>query len=162
MRYLNALTGRSIYLDALIIFSATYFPFVFAFLHWLYFWRCRKMWPWFLNAMVAIIGYTLQGATSLFYFRIRPFGVLSGINNLLGKSIGDASFPSSHTVVAFVLAFSVFWINRIYGVAFLAGAFLISISRIVAGVHYPTDILAGIIFAFLLSLVVRQEAKKKK
>ena len=162
MRYLNALTGQNIYFDAAIIFFATYFPFVFAFLHWLYFWRCRKVWPWFLSATVAVIGYALQGTISLFYFRIRPFGVLDGVNNLLGKSIKDASFPSSHTVVAFALAFGIFWINKKYGAAFLAGAFLIALSRVVAGVHYPTDILAGIIFAFLLSLVVRQEAKKKK
>lgn len=88
-----------------------------------------------------------------FFQRIRPCHILPDINLLIGCS--DAySFPSIHAVNNFAAAtlFSYFYPRMKY---FLyAGAFIISVSRIFVGVHYPFDVIGGavigILFGFLM------------
>lgn len=55
----------------------------------------------------------------------------------------DASFPSDHATAAFAIAFGVLFVARRAGWLFLAWAALIAVSRVLAGMHYPTDVLAG-------------------
>jgi len=161
LKFLNGLAGKNIYLDAVFIFLAVYFIFILAVLHGLFFWRKRRMglWSWSLIATAA--AYLTKPLIGLLRFRFRPF-VMDGINRLIDKTSTETSFPSGHTLIAFALAFSIFWVNKKIGALFLAGAFLVAVSRIIVGVHYPSDILAGILIAFLLSLVIRQEVKKRK
>jgi len=55
-----------------------------------------------------------------------------------------SSFPSDHAVVFFCLAATVWLVSKRLGVfAFLYVLVVISLPRIYAGVHYPTDIIAG-------------------
>ena len=60
---------------------------------------------------------------------------------------GDYSFPSGHTLVSFEGAFSVFRENRKWGMGAMALAALIAFSRLYLFVHFPTDILGGIVVA---------------
>jgi undecaprenyl-diphosphatase len=55
----------------------------------------------------------------------------------------DASFPSDHATAAFAIAFGVLFVVRRTGWLFVAWAALIAASRVLAGMHYPTDVLAG-------------------
>ncbi len=55
----------------------------------------------------------------------------------------DYSFPSLHTTFAFFLAMLVFSLRPRLGIAYFAGATIIGLFRVVAGVHWPLDILAG-------------------
>ncbi len=59
------------------------------------------------------------------------------------------SFPSDHTIGAFVVAEAVmlFSLPLWFGILVLCMACTIGGSRIYAGVHYPRDILGGIFFA---------------
>ena len=63
-------------------------------------------------------------------------------NQLLYHSAGNA-FPSGHATVAFAIATAVFLWNRTWGSVLYAAALVVGISRIIGGVHWPTDILAG-------------------
>jgi undecaprenyl-diphosphatase len=80
---------------------------------------------------------------TLFWQRPRPFtdhplGVLPLIT-----SAHDASFPSDHASLSFAIAFGILFVAGRSGWLFVAWAALIACSRVLAGVHYPTDVLAG-------------------
>lgn len=70
------------------------------------------------------------------------------------------SFPSSHMAVFTALAVCMFLIDRRAGIFFSIIAILIGISRIVIGVHYPIDILGGLIVGLVISLIFTEIFKK--
>ena len=70
------------------------------------------------------------------------------------------SFPSGHTVSAMAVAFTVFSQHKKFGVVTLILAFLMGLSRLYVGVHFPTDVYGGIIVAFLISISVVLAEKK--
>jgi undecaprenyl-diphosphatase len=71
-------------------------------------------------------------------FTDHPLGVIPLIT-----SGHDASFPSDHATVSFAIAFGILFVAGRAGWLFVAWAALIAASRVLAGVHYPTDVLAG-------------------
>ena len=92
--------------------------------------------------------------------RIRPYDLNEGMKEmLLIEALSDKSFPSGHTLACFEGATSVFLYHRKWGLAALALAFTVMLSRLFLLVHYPTDLLAGALlgslFAFLASLLVK-------
>ena len=63
------------------------------------------------------------------------------------------SFPSRHTSSAFVIAISYFYINYIYiGLFMLAVACIVGLSRIIAGVHFPRDIIAAALISIIWAI----------
>lgn len=67
----------------------------------------------------------------------------------------DYSFPSGHTMSSFAAAAGIYIWNRKWGIAALAGAFIIAASRMYFYVHYPTDILAGALIGISLAMLSR-------
>lgn len=87
------------------------------------------------------------------FSRNRPYWIIENLNTY-GIDLRDYSFPSGHTTASFCIAV-IFFLNYInIGIGFLILAFLIAISRIYLAVHYPTDVLAGIIIGTITSLIV--------
>ncbi|MCX7140691.1 MAG: phosphatase PAP2 family protein [Proteobacteria bacterium] len=74
--------------------------------------------------------------------RPRPYKVLGGIRP--GMAPLDAySFPSGHTLHA--VAFTLVAVSNVPAIAWILVPFtaLVAISRVVLGLHYPSDVLAG-------------------
>lgn len=91
--------------------------------------------------------------------RKRPFLVEKGVSAFL--EVGGYSFPSGHSAITFLLAtiFSDFYERGKY-LFILAG--VVALSRIILGVHYPSDVLAGGLLGFIIGkLVLRYERKLK-
>ncbi len=83
--------------------------------------------------------------------RMRPFDLKEGIDLLISKPT-DFSFPSGHTSASFASAVAVFMYNKKYGSMALVLAFLIAFSRLYLYVHFPTDVLGGIIIGSLCGI----------
>ena len=64
---------------------------------------------------------------------------------LLIKSPSGFSFPSGHTFDAFASSFTIFLNHKKEGIAAMVVASLIAFSRMYVFVHFPTDILGGMI-----------------
>ncbi|NMW85054.1 phosphatase PAP2 family protein [Peptoniphilus sp. AGMB00490] len=79
--------------------------------------------------------------------RPRPFTV-SDVNLLIKEPLGF-SFPSGHTGSSFAAAYVIYFYNKKKGVLALILAALIAFSRMYLFVHYPTDIIAGIILGLI-------------
>ncbi|MSQ05629.1 MAG: phosphatase PAP2 family protein [Dehalococcoidia bacterium] len=76
-----------------------------------------------------------------FYFRERPF-VHQAVTNLLYQPT-DSSFPANPAAVSLALAIGVWRAHRRSGLALLTLAFLWVLTRVMNGVYYPSDVLAG-------------------
>lgn len=84
--------------------------------------------------------------------RVRPFNINTDVQ-LLIKAPTDYSFPSGHTQSSFAVATAVFMKKRSWGTAALALASVIGFSRLYLYVHYPTDVIAGVIFGVGFALI---------
>jgi undecaprenyl-diphosphatase len=85
--------------------------------------------------------------------RARPFTRIPGMRNLV-KPPADFSFPSGHTTAAFLTAVQLGHVYPILLIPCLAAAGAIGLSRIYNGVHYPSDVLAGMILGISSAEIV--------
>lgn len=86
--------------------------------------------------------------------RIRPFDANPLIDGLLINAPKDFSFPSGHTMVSFSCACIILlYMNRKIGVAALILSSAIAFSRLYLYVHYPSDVLMGMIIGIFLSYI---------
>lgn len=75
----------------------------------------------------------------------RPF-MVEHVQPLILHAAGN-SFPSSHTLLAMAVASIVFVYNKKLGVFSAVLALLVGVSRVIAKLHYPQDILGSIAIA---------------
>ena len=81
--------------------------------------------------------------------RIRPYDFFNDLTVIIERQ-KDFSFPSGHTTNAFACAWVIFRMaKKRYGVPALVLAILIALSRRYVGVHYPTDVFAGVVIGIL-------------
>jgi undecaprenyl-diphosphatase len=87
----------------------------------------------------------------------RPYEVLP-VHKLIVDNEHGLSFPSGHATIYFGLAFA-FWGTEYFWPFFVA-AVIGSLGRVLVGVHYPSDVLAGAVIGALGTLVLRRLFKK--
>ena len=78
--------------------------------------------------------------------RQRPYEIFSTPPLFEREGKGD-SFPSRHTASAFIIAMGGFLLSIWLGTALLITAAMIGAARVLAGVHYISDVLAGAVLA---------------
>lgn len=81
--------------------------------------------------------------------RIRPYEAVEGLTYLVRKP-ADASFPSGHSTCSMAASLTMFaMLPRKMGIPALVLGILVCLSRLYVGVHYPTDVLAGMLVGWL-------------
>ncbi len=91
--------------------------------------------------------------------RVRPYDVREVA--LLVKAPTDYSFPSGHTGASFAVATALcFGRSAKLGIPAVVLAFIIAFSRLYLYVHYPTDVLAGMVIGTLTGLLGAFAAEK--
>ena len=80
--------------------------------------------------------------------RIRPYDLHTGIS-LLVKAPTDYSFPSGHTAASFAAASALLYRKDRLWIPAMVLAALIAFTRLYLYVHYPSDVLCGILVGFL-------------
>lgn len=105
----------------------------------------------FAAAAIAMI---TNQAISHLWERPRPFAAHPVLTHLLSAPSPDPSFPSDHAAVAVAIAFAVMAFSRRAGLLFLAAATLIALSRVALGMHYPSDVLAGMVVGWAAAAFV--------
>lgn len=146
-------------MDTLIIFGAKYlFTFVIlgtaiAFLKTPI--ELRK--NFLITAIVAtVLAVAITKTAGALYFDPRPF--THGVHALFPHD-ADNGFPSDHTVLSVTAAAIAFIYSRKIGVALFGLALVVGLCRVLSGIHSPLDILAGIAFGVVSSLVAFQISK---
>ncbi len=85
--------------------------------------------------------------------RDRPCWINDSIQ-LLIEMPDDFSFPSGHTLASFISAIIIFRHSKKLGIPALLLACLMAFTRLYLYVHFPTDILGGIILAVIIAIPV--------
>lgn len=146
LHLLNNLAGRSAATDAVIVFLARDLAYILIaiFLLLLYFSKSpkqeklRALFLTFVSSAIARFGIT--ELIRFFYNRPRPFVVLP-VHQLLTEN--SWSFPSGHATFFFAMATAIYFYNKKWGIGFFIAAIFMTIGRVIAGVHYPSDIIGG-------------------
>lgn len=82
--------------------------------------------------------------------RNRPQQTIPGYVSVIQPS-DKFSFPSGHTSAAFLTMGIISYVFPLATVPFLIWAIWVGISRIILGVHFPTDSLAGALLGYSIS-----------
>ena len=145
---LNQFAGKWPIVDLVVIFIANWLPYIASiFLFGIFIWRKKfsknALVLVFFSVVVALIArLPLVFLIQLFINRPRPFAFDSQIINILGKP-STSSFPSGHATFFFALAAALFILDRKLGSILFLIVSLMGFARIIAGVHWLTDILGG-------------------
>ena len=166
---LNSLAHKNQLLDHVFVFLASYLGFVFIIAMAFYIILSSRETREKRNQLALLIGALIVATMgwaliSLFvkdiYYSPRPPLLLNDISVLLPDHKTVDSFPSGHTTFFFTLVFLLYEENKRWGRAALLIALVVALSRIAVGVHWPSDIFGGIIFAGIIALLTRPLVKK--
>jgi undecaprenyl-diphosphatase len=107
-----------------------------------------------LCASIAFIcAFTIGKVSGLFHMNYQPFVELTDVNKLIYKEKNN-SFPSDHTILFFSYCISFWLFKRGWTILWVLLAVLVGVSRIWVGVHYPFDVLAGILISLAAAIFI--------
>lgn len=92
--------------------------------------------------------------------RTRPYDQIESAR-LLTPSESDPSFPSGHTEMSFLAATIVSRFHPGYSKYLYSFSFIVGLSRIYVGVHFPIDVVGGVVIGVMLGKLVLVVQKKR-
>lgn len=91
--------------------------------------------------------------------RPRPCWIDESVT-LLIHNPKDFSFPSGHTYSSFAAAAAIFYHHKKIGIAALVLASLVGFSRLYLFVHFPTDVIGGMLLGIITAIVISKATDK--
>ena len=155
---LHGISGHYAWLDATIVFFGTYLLYIL--LAVLGYFTCKALLAGHTKRVYGYCAAVLAGLLARFgvaelirhlYHRPRPFVALHVPHLLTDASY---SFPSGHTIFLFALGTLLLLVHKRLGYFFLVSGFLVGLARVAGGVHYPSDIIGGMILGAATGLLV--------
>jgi undecaprenyl-diphosphatase len=152
---INNLAGQSVWLDRLGVFFAAYSGYaLLAVLVLVFIFKSGKLSRFMVLVALISAGISRGIITTIirfFYHHPRPFDVLS-VKQLISEN--DYSFPSGHAAFYFALSMGVYLYNKKLGIVFFVVSVLMGVARIFVGVHWPADILGGVLVGMVSAIAV--------
>ncbi len=158
---------QSNFLDHIVIFFGVWFPYLVIILAGLFllfhhevlgaespvvvFWEKKKeilsvfVTGAFAWIIAQVLKYVIQSP--------RPFDIFSQVHSVFPET--GYGFPSGHATFFMALAFSIFFLHKKAGYFFIFFALIIGVARIIAGVHFPLDILGGFVLGAIVATLVK-------
>ncbi|MCX6755187.1 MAG: phosphatase PAP2 family protein [Candidatus Nomurabacteria bacterium] len=163
-------------LDKVIIFCAQTLPYIIILLAGLFLIFHHDAWPkkdifgelksylrkWKEIGLVffsGILAWCLASLLKILFHTPRPFDAFTNVHSLISES--GFAFPSGHATFYSALAVSLFFCHKKVGYVFMFFAFIIGITRIMAGVHFPVDILGGFVLGSIIAVLMNKIIKRK-
>jgi membrane-associated phospholipid phosphatase len=109
-----------------------------------------------LTCCATVVAYVTSEALKVVVDEHRPCRVLG--DNLQVTDcppLGDWSFPSNHATLAAAMAVGVVFVQARIGVIALLVGVAVGALRVLAGMHYPHDVLAGMLLGGALAVAVQ-------
>lgn len=143
-------------------FGIVFFFFSFTYLIWK-----KKINAFFSSFLAMALAGLVDLSISIFWGRPSPFithfDLVSPVTTNLRVAEND-SFPSSHTYIVFAIAISVYlYGHKKLGTALFVLAILVAMSRVGAGLNYPSDVIGGAILGLIsgtLAFLIVKGAEK--
>lgn len=150
---INHFANKSKLLDLFAIFCANYLLYlliVFLLLSAIVF----NNWPLFFYPLLSglFASFIVDKIIYVFYKKHRPTE-LENVKILIPVPKNPA-FPSRHASFSFGISFYLFFYNTPLAALFIICSCLVGIARVFSGVHWFSDILAGVFVGFVSTLMV--------
>jgi undecaprenyl-diphosphatase len=154
-RTINSLAAQGPVLAWLVVFCASYLQYVVGAVV-----IAASLWPHRRPELVAaaltsalVARLVVVQAIYLIVERARPYVALTGVTQLVRPTTYESmhALPSGHATFFFALATAVWMHDHRLGALAYAAAVVISLARIAAGVHWPTDVVAGAVVGSLVA-----------
>lgn len=141
--------------DFLIVFGAEYFVYLAALglgAYWFYsrYTNAREL--AIVTLLVLPVAWALARLAGMLISHEQPFAA-GGFEPLLPHEV-DNSFPSDHAALVGALAGVATLYNRALGILLWMLALGTGVARILAGLHYPQDVVAGLLIGLISAVAV--------
>lgn len=156
---INGQLGKNKLLDKTMHFIANWLLFILGFivLSWGNIFLDPIAFKLFVKLLLTaiILSMIIGRLVGLFWKHPRPIIEFPSVKELFAPLENWRSFPSDHTTICFIFVILVSLMGASLGftIFLLVIASLVAISRIYVGVHYPRDIIGGVIAAIIFSLL---------
>ena len=101
-------------------------------------------------ALTGLIALSLYRSMKQWFRRPRPFRSHDGVTVRI-PPLDEFSFPSGHTLHAVSFSLIAVWHHPVLIVLLLPFTLLVAASRVILGLHYPSDVLAAILIGCALA-----------
>lgn len=148
---LNGLAGKNTVFDYVTIFFAHYYVFIFPLLalaYYIFHQEKYSLWQVGFSQIITVIisRGIITELVRYFYKRPRPF-LVHNVTQLIYK-YPEASFPSGHTLGIVAAGVALWFFDQKLSWFVMGSGAVVGVFRIVAGVHYPLDVLGALFLAW--------------